>query len=659
MSTVSPTRALIAASALFIAACGGERSSTDATGPSGRLSITSIAPDTLRGGGQVTVSGTGFSSFLLADALLVDGVAANVVSATDSQMRAILPATLPCAPPHLATVTVRAAGTTATARHPAHPGLPRSLAVGQVLLLGAGQAGCNDLPGAGARYQINVFSAIPSPIQSADFVATGSSSGVSSDASSSLGLAPPGPSRLDSGDGAAAHHLDRLRHDAAFLRAHAGAFASRASVGSRQARAPSTPAVGSFRTLALPIPSCANPTMISARVAAVSRRAIVYEDTAQGWGDRMDSTFAEMAQIFDAEIYPSDSANFADPLLMDSLTDDDGRVGLVFSERVNLAGDQGLFSPCDLLPATPTQASNFGEYIYVGLLPSTFPNGAAVWLQETPMVVAHETKHLASFAWRALHDAPPEAGWVEEGLAVTAEEVWARDHVYHVPWKGNTGYDKSMFCDLHLTESPCRGLKGMTDEVFLLYHFLDSAGAHSPFGQTAPGDFSFYNSGWSLMRWAVDRYAADESAMLRAMTQSQSLTGIANIASVVGQSPDEVVGRWSLALILDDDPATASNPDLNIASWKIYDILAGIRRDAPGIPALAFFFANLPQAPVLQTETDNFSVAHAGLFGGGFFPIRVTTGSAPTFSFGLMGARGAAGVSAAPSELRIGVARLQ
>jgi IPT/TIG domain-containing protein len=648
---------LIAATVVFATACGDRSPSTEVQATHGLVSIASISPDTLRAGGQVTVTGSGFSTALLADTLLVDGVAANVVSASGTELRAILPTALPCAPPHLAVVSARAGGGEATSHQPIHAGVPRALAVGQTLLLDRSEVACNDLPGAGAGYLINVYSTITLPVQGAGFVATGSNGGAPTSSitdarrvSPTVPASPFDPFRQSWLQLRATRHADMLARNAAFLRAHGRAFASRTS------RAPAPlPAVGSIRSLALPIPSCSTPTIITARVAAVSRRAIVYEDTAQGWGSRLDSTFSQIGQIFDTEIYPSDSANFADPLITDSLTDHDGRIGLVFSERVNLAGDQGLFNPCDLLPPTPTEASNFGEYVYVGLLPSSFPNGATAVMQEEPMVLAHETKHLASFAWRALHHAPPDAQWVEEGMAVLAEEVWARDHVYRVPWKGNTGYDGSMFCDLHLTDSRCRGTDGITDEVYLLYHFLDSTSTRSPFGSAGPGDFSFYDSGWSFMRWAVDRYAATESATLRAMTQSQSLGGVAHIAAVIGRPADEMIGNWSLALILDDDPSMAATPDANVASWNVYDILSGVRRDAAGIPALAAFFAKLPQAPVVETEASDFTLAHAGLFGGGFLPIRVTTSSAPTFSIGLAGATES---SQAPAELRIAIARV-
>jgi hypothetical protein len=673
---VAPLPHLIAAGAVFAAACGDQRPSTEIQGPPGHLSIASVSPDTFRAGGQVTVTGTGFSTSLLSDTLLVDGVAANVISATDTELRAILPTTLPCSPPHLAVVSARAGGEEATSHQPIHAGVPRSLAVGQTLLLGRGDVACNDLPGGGARYLINVYSTATIPVQGPGFVATGSNGGATPSSAAGARMrgepvrrtaSPTWPAtQLDLLRQAllqqtATRHADMLTRNAAFLRAHAAAFESLVDrhprAASQMSRTPAAPpAVGSFRALALPVPSCSTPTIITARVAAVSRRAVVYEDTAQGWGSRLDSTFSAIGQIFDTEIYPSDSANFADPLILDSLTDHDGRIGLVFSQRVNSAGDQGLFSACDLLPATATEASNFGEYVYVGLLPSSFPNGPTVVIQEEPKVLAHETKHLASFAWRALHQAPPEAQWVEEGTALLAEEVWARDHVYRVAWKGNIGYDQSMFCDLHLTDSRCRGMEGIADEVYLLYHFLDSTGTRSPFGSASPGDFSFYDSGWSFMRWAVDRYAAKESVTLSAMTQSQSLGGIANIASVVGRPADEMIGNWSLALILDDDPSMASTPDANVASWNVYDILSGVRRDGAGIPALALFFARLPQAPVVETETSDFSLAHTGLFGGGFLPIRLTTTTAPTFSIGLAGATES---SQAPPELRIAIARVR
>jgi hypothetical protein len=659
----------------IVAGCGGRGEGVTAVVHHGAaVTVRSISPDTLRSGTPISIVGAGFSAALLDDSVFVDGVAASVVSASDSTLTAMAPSAFPCSLTDSGSVTVavRAGGRTVVP-HEIQSAALHPLAVGEAILLSAADASCAALPGAGATYAVNVYSASTNSFpQGAPFIIAATSSATPlAELTPSASLGIPSPPRMTPrtrpgwGPFNTENDVSMLDANAAYVRDHPSlletlrAYHARARQrGRRAGRASVTvapPVVGSFRQIALPIPSCVMPTLIQARVAAVSRRTVVYEDTSSGWGSRLDSVLANIGQVVDDEIYPSDSTNFSDPLLTDSLTDDDGRMAIVFSEQVNRAGNLGLISACDFSPAGTK--GNFGEFVYSALLPSTFPNAAAVLFQQQLMVIAHEMKHLAAFEWRFTHQAPLESTWMEEGLAEHAEELWARNFVYRVPWKGNTGYQTSMYCDLHLADARCRGVQGLTEEVYQLYHFLDSTSVHSPLGATVAGDATSYNSSWSLIRWAIDRYATNESAALRGLVQSNNV-GMTNLSAVTGHPAGELLGFWSLALLLDDAPAAAGNPDLNIATWNLYEILANVRQDGSATnPALAFFFGNIAPAPAVQAEADDFALSHAGLWGGGFLPLRVAT--AKSVLRVAIGVRGTLPGVQPPPELRLAIARIQ
>jgi hypothetical protein len=70
----------------------------------------------------------------------------------------------------------------------------------------------------------------------------------------------------------------------------------------------------------------------------------------------------------------------------------------------------------------------------------------------------------------------------------------------------------------------------------VLHLFYSRAGTLSPLFGSNDQRATFYASGWTLLRWALDHYAGtDEAAFLRALTLEPSLTGIANLAARTGR----------------------------------------------------------------------------------------------------------------------------
>src|SRR5690606_33394761 len=114
-----------------------------------------------------------------------------------------------------------------------------------------------------------------------------------------------------------------------------------------------------------------------------------------------------------------------------------------------LAGVAGFTSMCDQFPNDAgNTASNFGEiiYLYQPIVDATgyANNTPDNWYRTIRSTVVHELKHLASYAARIANGAPSqESVWLEEGTARLAEELWGRQVVDDLPWKGNHGYGSS------------------------------------------------------------------------------------------------------------------------------------------------------------------------------------------------------------------------
>jgi hypothetical protein len=267
----------------------------------------------------------------------------------------------------------------------------------------------------------------------------------------------------------------------------------------------------------------------------------------------------------------------------------------------------------------------------------------------TPVV--HEVKHIASTGWRLVNGASVlEDSWLEESTARHAEELWLRNYAAPAAWKSNITYAASIFCEVRPTLAQCAGRPyGIINHFDGLYTYLVSPGTYSPFGPTRADDFNFYSSGWSLVRWSVDRFAASEAIFFRSLTQTLQ-TGMTNLRARTGASTSDILGNWSLALYLDGNSGFGSNLNVNIPTWNLRDIFLGLNADFP-----TFYPRSFPLIPVAMNVGDTYADM-AGVRGGSF-AVFDFSGSAP--SGRAISLVGFGGVGPAPAALRISIARLQ
>jgi hypothetical protein len=229
--------------------------------------------------------------------------------------------------------------------------------------------------------------------------------------------------------------------------------------------------------------------------------------------------------------------------------------------------------------------------------------------------VVHEVKHIAAFGARIRQNAPAyEESWLEEGMAMTAEEVWARNNIYRTTWKGNANHRATIYCDVRPTFPACTGAPYVMYDPFAnIYDFLTEPGSFSLFGRVSSSDFSFYGTAWSFIRWNADRYAVSEVSFLRGITQAVDVSGLANMARQTGAGPDQMLPMWSLSMHLDENAATSANPNLNFPSWNLLDIFRGMSTaDFPGSFPQSYPFA------AQSIPAGDFTIDHAGIHGGSF-----------------------------------------
>ena len=647
----------------------------------GSVVISSIGPAPMTPGATVTIAGTGFNPTAGANTVTINGQTATVTSATATEIIISVPATLPCTPTHQANVQVNANGASAIRQQTLRVGSPRAIAVGgAAVLTSAADIACTELSPSSGQYVVNVLNTSTVPTGVTPFRFAGATSIPAGTTFS------PRPFTLRQ----SARAPDfRARHAARGTLPSTNASlhnvlleANRAILGRMKGRLQRTPrklaeAGGRAGLAAVPVvgetrsfrviqpstavgasPTCATFQEITAKAVYVGTKGVIWEDIAAPLAGQMNSYFTALGQEFDAEMYTTVNTYFADPLTTDQFTDLDGRLSMVFTPAVP-AGLAGFVISCDFFArnTTDNQSSNTGEYFYARV-PTVAGTGftgntADSWLRTMRATIVHEVKHIASFGTRLVNGASSfEQSWLEEGMAMVSEEMWARDWVYAgSSWKGNMPYSSTLFCDVRPTNANCPGAPFvMFDHYSTLYDYLDIPGATSLFGRVADGDFTFYAASWSFIRYNVDRYAGSEANYLRGITSS-TLTGTANIAAQSAADLNQILGMWSLALYLDENSAMAGNIDVRFPSWNTSDIFESMNRDFAG---QGFFLKPHPLVP--QIVPGDFAIDNAGINGGSFSPFALigTTGSARTIGL----SAGTAG-GPAPASLRLVVARTQ
>jgi hypothetical protein len=291
-------------------------------------------------------------------------------------------------------------------------------------------------------------------------------------------------------------------------------------------------------------------------------------------------------------MFPILTQNFGDPLAFDSETDNNQRIVMLFTPRVDSlsrGGLQGFVRFCDYYPPSYDQlvaGSNQAEIFYARLPKNS--TELSEFRRDMKGTVIHEAKHITMAATRfASPDADVlEESWLEEGTAQIALELYARTRPQYagVTWKSDATYLQSVYCDVRPTfPGRCNGAQYlMADPLFELYFYYRD-NENKSFMSPGSQDINIYGSAWKFARWATDQYATSESDFLKSLVAEPHLTGVANVADKTHHSFEEMDGLFTLALLADDYPGApqGASAKYTFPSWNIPDIFSGAAADFP------------------------------------------------------------------------------
>ncbi len=643
--------------------------------------ITGIAPSVALPGSPLIVNGTGFSGNASANTVLIDGTAVPITAASATQLVLALPpaANWPCEPSRTVALQVTSPGGIGVSPVMLQVAAQRALAVGQAAeLTSLADARCNEFTPATARYLITVPNAarsLGSGTMALSLRGTMLSSPGSAAATAALVSLrtprPTVPSRSSRRDAIHGRLLEANRAVAA-----AGSLTIQRRVAPRQANA-TAPAIGSIvpvRVPSLDQPNfCSNFTPIGARTVYSGTKVVLLEDTIPIFGGaptlagQMDAEYQALGAELDGTVWPI-LETFGNALVMDSRLDDNGRILLVFSPRVNAFFSGAVMAAvvnCDFFSRAQFASSNVGEYVYAQVptsLEAGFGAGTRTrWMHEIRGTLAHEMKHVTAYAERIVRGQPLEEPWLEEATARHAEELFARA-VYGRARFGNDGVTATLECELRAGDPAfpaCAGKpRAMRPHAEALWSFLDDPTARSPLGPTAPGDATYYGSAWSLTRWLIDQESLAEPAFFTALTTS-GLSGIENLQARTGRTWDEIVTQWSLTLATDDRLGmTPTSLRLRFPSWNLASLFKGLCDLAGtcGDPGRVSPFVREHPLRAPQLLQSEFLVEVPSVAPGGFavFELQVSGGISRQL-LELRGFRGAA----LPSTARLGILRIE
>jgi hypothetical protein len=438
----------------------------------------------------------------------------------------------------------------------------------------------------------------------------------------------------------------RYGSPAATWRALASMRARQAAAGN--AAAMRTPlAQGDTVTMKALYSTCATGRDIRARVVHVGAKSVILEDVAAPRAGSMDEEYRLIGEEYDRVQYPLMVAQVGDPLAMNDLMAGDGRISMLFTRYVNdsLPGVAGYVSACNFYPKGTFAASNEDDVFYARV--ANAGESPSEWRRALRGTVVHESKHLASFAIRFVNSTPFEESWLEESLGRVAEELYSRTFAEGGSWKGNTGYATSVRCEVYQCDD--RPLM-MWKHFSVLHQYLRGVDTLTPIGAAANGDFTFYASGWSLVRWALDQYGGDEATWIKDIVRGGQLVGLSNLAQRTGRPAGEMLADWALANAVDDLPGfTPARRQLAFPTWNVPDVFAGLAGTYPG-----YFLANPLRPRAMSFGAFSLPVAKLRAFSSSYFSFEGEQSGSQ-----LLELRGEGGAAVPPSSLRVAVVRVE
>jgi hypothetical protein len=573
-----------------------------------------VDPLPLLAGQQATMFGAGFSETLDENEIRVEGVAAEIVSATPTEISFVVPAFLDrCLPEREVGVRALVRGEASNGQliqlQPAQT--PVELGVGQAALLRGEEALCVQLPSASERadFVFHVQSASRAPEVVANI---------------RMGVRTPDESELGAADllQAEVEAIDEVGY---YGDAFGEAFISSAALTElldREVRPlrvvepavratvqPTDLAVGDVLPVRFAVNadlsvSCETPVrIIDGVVRAVGERIVIVEDPQAPAAGFADADWRLIADEFDQSVYPTVATYFGEAADLDG----NGRVTLVFTPEVNSLTPpgggriNGFFLLADLAASgraggagvpgegdATCPSSNEGEILYIGVADPTGEFGSpftkAQALRAARRTAAHELQHLLAAEQRVVLASQDfgsvEESWLDEGLSHLAEELVGL-RLMGLPEGQNItfdliGSDRDRLDIFNIYLIP---------NFFSLGLYMAAPGIAPVLAPLDPGGLGseqMRGFGLFFLRWLLDHHGGDDpAALIRGLASGGGgqRQGIANVENETGRAWEDLIAEFAMALAVDDTDVRGLETRFEITTWNLRDVFAALNEN--------------------------------------------------------------------------------
>ncbi|MCZ0933753.1 MAG: hypothetical protein OXJ54_01080 [Gemmatimonadetes bacterium] len=318
--------------------------------------------------------------------------------------------------------------------------------------------------------------------------------------------------------------------------------------------------------------SCVDPTRtVRGTVRAVGDGVVLVEDVAAPAGGPTEEEWLALAGELDATVLPAVTSYFGPPEDIDR----NGRIVVLFTPDVNRLGDgeagvSGFSLPQDLAASGRGDgelsdpdggicpASNEAEIVYSASADPEATLGRAVstedLLRETPALVAHEVQHIVSAGRRVPVSSAgfgaAEEVWLDEALSSLAEEV-AGLAALGLPVGDRLTFDRVSETPEEL-EAFNAYMLGNFRNLGLYMLGLPGAPTVSTDDLDGVGGLQMRGFGWFLLRRLADQAGGDERAFFRSVVGGGQNygRGIANLERVTGREWANILADVSASLAL-------------------------------------------------------------------------------------------------------------
>lgn len=578
--------------------------------------VITAAPASANAGDTITITGRNFSPQGDDNLVLFGGFRGKVISATTTQLRAVVPV---CVPSRVVTVVASLGAVSSAPAQMEVRGSPATslqLARGEVrTITDPNELGCFRLPGGISGYTVLLipqnYSDVASSFLNVQLAGLTGGNVVTSTADdyrvgSSSDLASSFEAKL------------RLRENDLLQGIGSAANARPLPQASSVAACPTPARVGDSCSFQV-IDKDDKFVSVNAQLKAISTRALVYQDANSPTGGLTEANFLTLAASFDDPIYSADVAAFGTPTDMDN----NGKIIILLTPVVNAMTPSGsssfiagFFYGCDLVSRSACSGSNGGEIFYTMTADPTgqFSSARTVLsvLRSLPPVLAHEFQHMIHFGFRKSTDAL----WLSEGLAHHAEDIVA--DVYAARGDAVTA---TQFRAQNFTRAS---------------RFLSDPSGTSLIAENGTGSLELRGASWLFVKYLVGQHS---STILRQLVQTTE-SSVSNVVRQTGKSWSTLLANWAVALYADDAPELAGvtvRPEYTFPNMNLRTTLGASYTLRPSTQSFADFVVTerLP-------ASSQFYVT-----------VQAANSSAPAFSLNLAGQLGAGFASNAVPQLSI------